>query len=171
MKLELDFVRHRALIGAPGAALLVAGLVAAGFSVEQYFGVTAEIAARERPVAAERTLQRSAPLNLEQLRARLTAANQVLEKRTAPWDALFRDIEAASDKKVGLLSVQPDLPGRQVRIGGEAQDAAALAGYITRLEEKASLGSVLLTDHELRQEQGRTVIRFSLIAVWTAEPA
>jgi hypothetical protein len=171
MNLELDFVRRRALIGAPGAALLVAGVLAAGLSAEQYFTVTAELAARARPVVAERASARSTPANLEQLRARLLAANQILEKRTAPWDALFRDIEAVSDKKIGLLSVQPDLPGRQVRIGGEAQDAAALAGYITRLEEKASLGSVLLTDHELRQEQGRTVIRFSLIAVWTAEPA
>jgi len=66
--------------------------------------------------------------------------------------------------------VQPDLPGRQVRIGGEAHDAAALVAYITRLEEKASLSGVLLTEHELRQEQGRAVIRFSLSAVWTAEP-
>jgi len=170
MNLELDFVRRPPLIGVTGAVLLVAGLIAAGVSVEQYFSVTAEIAGRERPVADARSTRGAAPVNIEQLRARLLAANHVLEKRTAPWDALFRDIEAVSDKKIGLLSVQPDLPSRQVRIGGEAHDAAALVAYITRLEEKASLSGVLLTEHELRQEQGRAVIRFSLSAVWTAEP-
>ena len=174
MNLQLDFVRAPSRIGLPGAALLVCGLIAAAFSVQQYVVVSAEIAGRERSSDnTERSARRDGglPVNLEQLRVRLLAANRVLEKRTTPWDALFRDIEAVSDKKIGLLSVQPELSGRQVRITGEAHDAAALAEYIKRLEQKASLANVHLTDHEMRQEQGRSVIRFGLSATWTVEPA
>ena len=172
MRMELDFVRRPLRIG---AALLGVGILAAAFSLQQYFAITAEIAARESaadasPRAPARELA-GAAVDLEQLRARLLAANRILEKRTVPWDALFRDIESASDKQVGLLSVQPEPAARLVRITGEAHDAAALAAYIERLEQKASLGNVYLTGHELRQEQGRTVIRFALSANWTAEPA
>ena len=175
MKMELDFVRRPLRIGAPGAALLAFGIIAAAVSVQQYMAVSAEIAARQSepdagPQAAARG-RAGAAVDLEQLRARLLAANQILEKRTVPWDALFRDIESASDKQVGLLSVQPEPAARVVRITGEAHDAAALAAYIERLEQKPSLGNVYLTGHELRQEQGRTVIRFALSANWTAEPA
>jgi len=174
MKPHLDFVRVPSRIGPAGILLLACGLGAAVFSVQQYMAVSAELAAREhlrgsdtRPAARPGAV----PVNLDQLRARLVAANQVLEKRTTPWDALFRDIEAVSDKKIGLLSVQPEIAGRVVRITGEAHDAAALAEYITHLEEKASLANVHLTEHETRQDSGRAVIRFGLSAVWTMEPA
>jgi hypothetical protein len=172
MNLELDFVRVPARVGASGLALLGCGVLAAVFSVQQYIALNGEIAARERVEAPRETIDPRVPaVDLDQLRARLLAANKIVEKRTTPWDALFRDIEAVADKKVGLLSVQPELAGRQVRITGEAHDAAALAAYITRLSQKASLRDVYLTDHEMRQVDGQPVIRFGLAASWVLEPA
>jgi len=174
MKPSLDFVRAPSRVGTAGIVLLAGGLAAAAFSVHQYMEASAELAAREQVSSAESrqvTTAAATPVNVEQLRARLLAANQVLEKRTTPWDALFRDIEAVSDKKIGLLSVQPEIAGRVVRITGEAHDAAALAQYITHLEETASLAGVHLTEHETRQDSGRTVIRFGLSAVWAMGPA
>jgi len=174
MTLGLDFVHVPSRVGLPGVLLLACGLAVAAFSVQQYLTLTSEIAVREH--ANNRDARPSARaggpvVNLDQLRMRLQAANQVLEKRTTPWDALFRDIESVTDKKVGLLSVEPEIAGRIVRITGEAGDAAALAGYITHLEEKASLANVHLTEHTMRQDSGRSVIRFGLSAVWTMEPA
>lgn len=174
MKPNLDFVAVPARFGPAGIIVLVCGLGAAAFSVQQYMEASTELAARESVRgSAPRPAARAGatPVDLEHLRLRLLAANQVLEKRTAPWDALFRDIESVSDKKIGLLSVQPEIAGRVVRITGEARDAAALAEYITRLEEKASLGNVHLTEHETRPDSGSTVIRFGLSAAWTMGPA
>ena len=171
-RLGLDFVRQRPAISRPGIALLAGGIVTVALSVQQYFSIHHETAAfKERlgaiASAAKRDGGRPRP-EPEQLRSRIRLANQVVEKRAVPWDALFRDIEAASDKDVGVLSIQPDAGGRVLRITGEARNAAALAAYIVRLEQQPSLDRVYLADHELHVEQQRSSLRFGLNAAWTS---
>ena len=170
MKLQLDFVQPRRRYTWPGALLLSSGIALAGFSVQQYFAAEGEIAALEREVAR---LARGAggargerKVDLDRLRARIVLANQVVRKKTVPWDGLFRDIENASDDKIGLLAVQPDAATGLVQITGEARDAAALTNYITRLEAQPSLQNVHLAEHELKLNQGRAVVRFNLNATW-----
>ena len=167
MKLQLDFVRPRRRYTWLGALLLSSGIALAGFSVQQYFAAEGEIAALERELAR---LARGAggepKVDLDRLRARIVLANQVVRKKTVPWDGLFRDIETASDDKIGLLAVQPDAATGVVRITGEARDAAALTDYITRLEAQPSLQNVHLAEHEIKLNQGRPVVRFNLNATW-----
>ena len=167
MRLQLDFVRSRRRYTWLGALLLSSGIVLAGFSVQQYFAAEAEIAALERELAR---LARGAggepKVDLDRLRARIVLANQVVRKKTVPWDGLFRDIENASDDKIGLLALQPDAATGVVRITGEARDAAALTDYITRLEAQPSLQNVHLAEHEIKLNQGRPVVRFNLNATW-----
>jgi Tfp pilus assembly protein PilN len=167
MRLQLDFVRSRRRYTWLGALLLSSGIVLAGFSVQQYFAAEAEIAALERELAR---LARGAggepKVDLDRLRARIVLANQVVRKKTVPWDGLFRDIENASDDKIGLLAVQPDAATGVVRITGEARDAAALTDYITRLEAQPSLQNVHLAEHEIKLNQGHPVVRFNLNATW-----
>lgn len=169
-RLALDFVRRRPAFSRSGVALLAGGAVAMALSLQQYFSVHHESAAlKERlgSIAAAARRERGQPhLDPEQLRSRIALANQVVQKRAIPWDALFRDIEAASDKDVGVLSIQPDAGGRMLRITGEARDAAALAAYIARLELQPALDQVYLAEHELRQEQQRSSLRFGLNALW-----
>ena len=167
MKLQLDFVRSHRRYTLHGALLLLSGIGLAGFSVQQYFAAKGEIAALEHQLAK---LARGAggepKVDLERLRARIVLANQVVRKKTVPWDGLFRDIENASDDKIGLLAVQPDAATGLVRISGEARDAAALTGYITRLEAQPSLQNVHLVEHEIKVNQERPVVRFNLNATW-----
>lgn len=167
MKLQLDFVRPRRRYTWLGALLLSSGIALAGFSVQQYFAAEGEIAALERELAR---LARGAggepKVDLDRLRARIVLANQVVRKKTVPWDGLFRDIENASDDKIGLLAVQPDAATGVVRITGEARDTAALTAYITRLEAQPSLQNVYLAEHEIKLNQGHLVVRFNLNATW-----
>jgi len=170
MRLQLDFVRSRRRYTWLGAVLLSGGIVLAGFSVQQHFAAEAEIAALERELAR---LARGAggaggepKVDFDRLRARIVLANQVVRKKTVPWDGLFRDIENASDDKIGLLAVQPDAATGVVRITGEARDAAALTDYITRLEAQPSLQNVHLAEHEIKLNQGHPVVRFNLNATW-----
>jgi Tfp pilus assembly protein PilN len=170
MKLDLDFVRSRRRYSWHGALLLVGGIVAAAFGVQQYFAAERAVTALERELAmlargAGNGTGRNA--DLDQLRARIVLANQVVRKKTVPWDGLFRDIENASDSRIGLLAVQPDAASGLVRISGEARDAAALTDYITRLEAQPSLRNVHLAGHEIKVNQGRPVVRFDLNATWT----
>jgi Tfp pilus assembly protein PilN len=170
MKLQLDFVRPRRRYTLHGALLLLSGIALAGSSVQQYFAAEGEIAALERKLA---TLAHGAggaggerKVDLDRLRARIVLANQVVRKKTVPWDGLFRDIENASDDKIGLLAVQPDAATGLVRIAGEARDAAALTDYIARLAAQPSLQNVHLAEHEIKFNQGRPVVRFNLNAAW-----
>jgi Tfp pilus assembly protein PilN len=172
MRLGLDFVRRRPVVSRSGAALLAGGVLALGISVQQYAGLRHDIdAVRENIGAATAAAKRDSgrpQLDTEQLRSRIQLANRVVQKRAIPWDALFRDIETASDKDVGVLSIQPDADGRALRITGEARNAGALAAYIARLEAQPSLDQVYLAEHELRQEQGRSSLRFGLNALWVS---
>ena len=169
-RLGIDFVRQRPAINRSGAAVLLCGFLSVGFSAQQYFGVRQDIAAlKERlgTAAAVEKRARGQPMpDVDQLRARIQLANQVVQKRAVPWDALFRDIEAASGKDVGVLSVQPDVGAKVLRITGEARNSAALAAYIERLEKQPSLDEVYLAEHEVRQESGRNPLRFGLQATW-----
>jgi Tfp pilus assembly protein PilN len=171
-RLGLDFVKRRGAFSRGGAAVLAGGVIAVALSVQQYFSIHQAAAALTEnlgTIAAAAKRDSGRPqLDPEQLRVRIRLANQVVERRAIPWDALFRDIEAASDKDVGVLSIQPDAGGRQLRITGEARNAAALATYIARLEEQPSLSEVYLAEHELHVEQQRTSLRFGLNAVWAS---
>jgi Tfp pilus assembly protein PilN len=171
MKLGLDFVRPRRAYSVPGAVLLLAGFTAAGLGVEQYFAAQREVAALERELSTlgggARGIGTERSVDLDRLRARIVIANEVVRKKTVPWDGLFRDIESASDSKIGLLAVQPDAASGLVRISGEARDAAALTDYIGRLETQPSLKNVHLAEHEIKSSAGTAVVRFNLNATWT----
>lgn len=173
MRLGLDFIPKHAAFSRTGAALLLTGLLAVGFSVQQYFSIHQGIADLKDSlgaIAAATQRDRGRPqFDTDQLRARIQLASQVVQKRAIPWDTLFRDIEAASNKDVGVLSIQPDADGRVLRITGEARNAAALTAYIERLEQQPSLDRVYLAEHELRAEQGRSPLRFGLQALWVSQ--
>jgi Tfp pilus assembly protein PilN len=171
MKLDHDFARPRRRHSLPGAVLLAGGIAAAVFGVQQYFAAEHEVRVLEHEVAMLASGARNGngrSVDLERLRTRIVLANQVVRKKTVPWDGLFRDIENASDSKIGLLAVQPDAASGAVRISGEARDASALTDYITRLEAQPSLQNVHLAEHEVKVIQGRPVVRFNLNATWTA---
>jgi Fimbrial assembly protein (PilN) len=170
IRLDHEFVRRRRRLSAPGALLLAAGVFALGGVVERYVAVNRNLAEVENSLATttrRTTRVEATAVDLEQMRARMVLAGQVVKKRTIPWDRLFRDIEEASSADIGVLSIEPEAGGGIVRINGDALDAAALSAYVMRLEEKSALRNVHLIGHELRQEQGRPVLRFVITANWT----
>lgn len=169
MKLEMDFVRPPRRCTWQGAALLLAGSCGAIFGAQQHMATAHEIAALERELAitpGNGSGGARGADGFDRLRARIVLANQVVRRKTVPWDGLFRDIESASSSRIGLLAVQPDASAGLVRISGEARDASALTEYIERLEAQPSLKDVHLVEHEVKMHQGRAVVRFNLNATW-----
>jgi Tfp pilus assembly protein PilN len=172
VKLEMDFVRTRRPWTMHGVLLLLTGIAVAGAAIQQYVVANQDIAALEREIGVHARAPGGNPrerqADIDRLRGRILLANQVVRKKTVPWDGLFRDIESASTPKIGLLTVQPDASSGVVRISGEALDAAALTAYIERLEAQPSLANVHLAEHEIKLQQGRPVVRFNLNATWAA---
>lgn len=171
--LGIDFVATAPHVSKAGAALLLCGFVVVGVSGTQYYDArqsVVELREKLAAAAAAERRNRSQPMpDDELLRARVRIASQVVEKRAVPWDTLFRDIEAASGKDIAVLAIQPDANGKEVRLSGEARDSTALTAYLERLEAQPSLAYVFLAEHELKPEQGRGPLRFTVQANWVAQ--
>lgn len=176
-RLHLDFVRPSAPRTGLGIALAVAGAVAAGAALLEYRSLAGEVSLLEARIAdtqrmARRELPRlrQASLDPKTLADEVRNANAVLAQLTIPWDALFREIEAAADPSVTLLSIQPDATSRGVRIAGEARRFEDVLAYVARLERRDALAKVYLTSHEVRSSGSRPVA-FGVSAQWVSPPA
>jgi hypothetical protein len=107
-----------------------------------------------------------APRNPVELRNEIRLANVVLQQIALPWDALFRELERSRDKTVSLLSVQPDMQNRIVRIGGEAKNLRAVVEYARRLDNTGVLYNVYMIGHEVKTQDPQRPVTFSLVAAW-----
>jgi hypothetical protein len=171
-RLHLDFLQTHARRNGLGVALLLVGCVAVGAALVRQYQVAQETTRLEERVMDARRLARRAMPHLDTRTTRgravadeIRAANAVIERMNVPWDALFRELEAAGDPGVTLLAIQPDAATGQVRIAGEARKLDAVFGYISRLEARDGLQNVYLVGHEVRDKPPRPVA-FSLLAQW-----
>jgi Tfp pilus assembly protein PilN len=177
-RLHLDFVRPRAPRTWLGAGLLAAGAFAAVATLVEYRAAAAEAARLEARIAdTQRMVRRDLPrlrqtsLDPKAVAEEVRNANAVLAQLTIPWDALFREIEAAGDRTVALLSIQPDAGARALRITGEARRFEDVLAYIGRLEGRPALANVFLASHELRPGGAQRPVAFALVGQWVDEPA
>lgn len=93
-------------------------------------------------------------------------ANEVLHQLTLPWQELLLAVEAAGGRNVTLLSLEPDMERREVKIGGEARDMMVLLNYISQLEQQQVFGQVMLQSHQVQLREPERPVRFALLAVW-----
>ena len=171
--LHLDFRRPVPPQSAAGYALLVAGMLALGTVAYLWRDTAAEVDRLEAQAEDfKRLARREMPRipadagDAKQLAAEIRAANQVIAQMSLPWDALFRELEAAAVQDVALLAIQPDVNGRQIRLAGEARRYPDVLAYVASLEKRAGLANVFLLSHELKQAPGERPVAFTLIAEW-----
>jgi len=172
-RMHLDFLQPHARRNGLGVLLLLAGAAATGALLVQHYRVTQEAARLEERIVeagrmARRTMPRLEPTRVggRGLAEEIRDANAVIERMNVPWDALFRELEAASGDGVALLAIQPDPTSRKVRIAGEARRLDAVLGYVERLQARKGLANVYLLGHEMREAAPRPVA-FTLSAQWT----
>lgn len=171
--LALDFKQTPRHWSALGLLLLLSGALVLGFVANTERTLTGQIElveARMEVLAKRGKIKPAQPLDAQELQQDIRQANDILQQLSLPWDALFKAVEATSEKEIALLSIQPDVHKRSVRIGGEARDFDALLAYITRLEQSKILNHVYLTSHEVRSQDAEKPVRFSLLANWSVQP-
>lgn len=171
--LALDFKQTPRHWSASGLLLLVCGALALAYTANAERILTGKIElveARMDNLAKRGKIKPAQPVDAQELQQEIRQANDILQQLTLPWDALFRAVEANSEREIALLSVQPDVAKGIVRIGGEAKDFDALLAYVTRLEQSKVLQRVYLTSHEVRTQDAEKPVRFSLLANWAVQP-
>lgn len=174
--LELDFSGQRPRPGVLGWALLALGLAAAGLEVAEWRAGEADLAEREAIVARlEHQLRRAEPA------PRVAASRPVSEQEAAPalrlasqlgadWGAVLRDLAAAEDDRLALLSLEVDAARGGLRLRGEAKDLPAVFEYLSRLEATPTLAAASLSGYERVRVGAVELIRFNATAQWEGRP-
>jgi len=171
--LHLDFLHPAGPRFQVGAALLALGVVAAILVGWRYYALGRDVAELEERLADVKRLERRdfprmrvSAGDAKVLAQEVGRANAVLASLTLPWDAMFGELESAASANVGLLAIQPEASGRQVRLVGEARSFEELLAYIGRLEATAGFANVLLATHELKAGGAQRPVAFALTAEW-----
>lgn len=171
--LRIDFVRQAGSRSLVALALLGLGVLAAAAAFIGAERAREEAARWEQKLEDTKRLARRALPSFvpeeaptEDVARELRAANAVIEQLAAPWDTLFRDVEAAVSPDVALLTAQPDPKNRRVILSGEARDLAGLLTFIARLESSPGFEDAHLTRHEVRVNLPRRPIAFEVHASW-----
>jgi hypothetical protein len=112
---------------------------------------------------------RRAPLDPAEA-ARTRAMRQVAHHLAVPWADLLETLESAPVESVALLSVEPSVSKRSVRLTAETRNAQNMLAYLSALQRDARLNSVVLVSHQVQLQSPGTPVRFQIQAGWGAMP-
>lgn len=172
--LRLDYQRRQKLLPYGGIAVLVVALAVLAALGARYYWLGErgdQLAARARamqPPTPESAAGRGgrADKGMAALALEVRQANQVLRELDVPWDALFLAVEAAGDKDVTLLSMEPDVEKQEAKIVGEAKNMTAVLNYLRQLGKQPVLHDINLQHHQIEQQDPEKPVRFTLLARW-----
>lgn len=94
------------------------------------------------------------------------AVNLAIGKLNLPWHDLLDALEAATPSSIALLALEPDAKLRLLRASAEAKDSKEMANYLKNLRIAGFFESVLLTRHEINEQDPNRPIRFQFEARW-----
>ena len=176
-RLKLKFPDRGQTVPQIDFALLFVGLLVLAGVFWQYRQVTEEVnywtnrverlAKQQQQKAAPRTRVASRVKEFSQeIRKEVAQANAILDQINLPWEALFDAIEHAATEQIALLSLQPDVGNRTLRINGEAKSMAELLDFVEALERELVFENVHLLNYKIKQDNPHRPIIFLLTAAW-----
>jgi hypothetical protein len=172
--LFLDYQRKAPGRSKLGWAILAAGVFSAGMAIHSFIDVRQDLKQAEynqarlerKPVPVVRgELNRSVSVRLAE---ELKFANATVERLTLPWEELLQAIEVATTADVALLSVEPDVQRKLLRITAETKNKGDMLSYVGRLSDSRRLSGVHLVNHQIGSQEPGQPVRFSMQASWGA---
>ena len=176
-RLRLKFPDHGQSAPHVDFPILLIGLLVLAAALFQFRQITEEVnywsnrverlEKQQQQKAAPRT--RSTPRIREisqEIRKEIIKANAILDQINLPWEALFDSIEHAATEEIALLSLQPNVSARSLRINGEARNMAKLLNFVEALERELIFENVHLLNYKIKQDNPHRPIVFFLTATW-----
>lgn len=96
------------------------------------------------------------------------AVNAAVMQLNLPWRALHDAIGAATPPTIAMLALEPDARKRSMKITAEAKTSDAMIAYVEELKRQELFAGVVLTRHEINDQDANRPIRFQIEAEWTA---
>lgn len=100
--------------------------------------------------------------------AQARAINSVISQLNVPWRDLQEAIALATPATVALLTLEPDIKKRLIKITAETKTSDAMFAYIQALQQQAFFSGVTLTRHEINEQDANNPIRFQIEAEWVS---
>ena len=153
------------LLAAAGLALLGGSslvLRPSGAEQEARGGELAQLRAQLRERAARQAGARPALVS----DAQAGAVNRAIEQLNLPWSRLLDTLEHATPRSIALIELAPDAKRRLVKGTAEAETAAAMLGYVSRLKRQPFFADVTLTRHAVDAAEAGRPVRFEFEAAW-----
>jgi hypothetical protein len=152
-----------------GWALLLSGLA---LLVEM--GISYDRLQNEREVMNKEI--RASKLHLDAPRSQIASrlytdkdvatAQQMVDRLSAPWGALFDGLESIKNNNVAILSIEPDTQTGLLRIQGEAKDYASVLTLVAQMRTSKPFSNVFLQQHEIKRDDPQHPVIFTLSMRW-----
>jgi hypothetical protein len=84
-----------------------------------------------------------------------------------PWDAILREIERATDRRVALLAIDTEAGAGRTRLDAEARSIDDALDFAERLRASPLVERAFLLAHETRTSPAGPVTGFSLQIEWS----
>lgn len=101
--------------------------------------------------------------------AQASFVNGAILQLNLPWRELQDAVLAATPRNVALLAMEPDPRQRILKITAETKNSDDMVAYIEALKEQESFSGVLLSRHEINEQDPNRPLRFQLEATWLAK--
>lgn len=166
--IDLDFAPRRR--GRLTLFAALATVIAAGVLLERQRAAETELDNWQRKWHSLETRGHPTANRAEQGRfaEEITRANRIIDRLGLPWGDLFAAIDATVIDDVTLLSVEPDMERKEVRISAEAKDRTAMLDYARILQQSKTLTDGTIISHQVNNQDPQKPVRFSAVAVWSA---
>jgi Tfp pilus assembly protein PilN len=98
--------------------------------------------------------------------AQAAAVNAAVLQLNLPWRALHDAVQAGTPANIALLALEPDARKSLLRITAEAKTSDDMIAYVEQLKQSEWFSGVLLSRHEINEQDPNRPIRFQLDAQW-----
>lgn len=176
-RLRLDFAPDARRRSWSGATLLFASIFVLATGAVQLASLLASNTRQADALAALTARRGIAATGMERMIppapgevARTKAILQVAQKLSTPWADLLESLESAPARSVALLSVEPSVSKRSVRLVAEARTPGEMLDYWHALQRDTRLSTVILVSHEVQAQAPGAPVRFQIQAGWGTEP-
>src|SRR5690348_11184760 len=163
-RIDLDFAARGRRSPWAGAVLFAVALAVAGDAAWSYVHTRRQLAQGE--VLLARAQPRHAQPVARATPEELAAARETVQRLSLPWPGLFGALESAASDDVALLAIEPDPRGGKVTISGDSKNYLAALAYVLNLSRSSALSGVELVRHEVKQNDPRHPVFFTVSAAW-----
>jgi Tfp pilus assembly protein PilN len=132
--------------------------------VARQVAVNAEIKARANAASAQRNTE--PPVSPTQA----ALVNAAVQQLNVPWGELLDGLESAGSRKVALLEVRVEPQAKRLLGTAEVADYPEIFAYLQRLKREAIFTSVVLSSHQINENDKQKPYRFEFTLIWKDTP-